>query len=127
MCRFPPGTGALAAFSWLFHDREGFCPHSGDKILRDHEVPAQEPGPEVTPASAGSFAPAFRAPSRLSAFIVGRYPGIAWVKPAITRGVKAAAHYASGLGGNLQVIVRRVLSPARCHVAPVPRGSWVTA
>ena len=23
-----------------FRDREGFCPHSGDKILRDHEVPA---------------------------------------------------------------------------------------
>jgi len=52
--QFPLRAGGLAAFSWLSHDREGFCP---DKTLRDHEVPAQEPCPEVTSASAGSFSP----------------------------------------------------------------------
>jgi hypothetical protein len=56
-CRFPLRAGALAAFSWLFHDREGSYPRSGDKILRDHEVPAEEPCPEVTSVSAGSFSP----------------------------------------------------------------------
>jgi len=52
--RFPLRADALAAFSWLFHDREGFCT---DKTLRDHEVPAQEPCPEVTSTSAGPFSP----------------------------------------------------------------------
>jgi hypothetical protein len=33
-----------------------FAPLEG-KTLRDHEVPAQEPYPEVTSASAGSFSP----------------------------------------------------------------------
>ena len=63
----------MTAFSWLSHDREGFCALPGaepsalmKRLLASHP-------PEVTSASAGSFFP------RQGAFIadriiVGRYP-----------------------------------------------------
>jgi len=53
--------------------------------------------------------PAFRAPSWLIALSWAVTHGIAGVRPTITGAVKAVTRGASGRGGNLRVILRRVL------------------
>ena len=37
-----PWNPADLALPGAFHDREGFCTHFGDKILRDHEKPGRD-------------------------------------------------------------------------------------
>src|SRR5690242_13698626 len=52
----PPGILPLGGPVWLLQAHSVQFP-IGDKTLRDREVPAQEPFPEVTSASAGSLSP----------------------------------------------------------------------
>jgi hypothetical protein len=121
--QFRPAPTDRPRFMRHFHDRERICPGTGDKILRDHEVPALEPCQEVTPASAGSFPPRYgrfmgeRVIVRTCNF---RITGI--MRTGSNPGEKET-HDASRRGGSRQVIVRRVLTVSMPHRAGSRRAA----
>src|SRR5689334_23282808 len=115
-CSFPcPGCAGLRRepagwprFPWLFMIAKAFAPIPGIRsftimkcLLKRH---ARKPHPPPR-----AHLP--RVPGALIAdlIIVGRSPGMAWVTATVTGVVKAVTHGAGGRGGNLQVILRRVL------------------